>query len=161
MSIQLPPLDTSHQTTGGWDRGYGIFVSDVERGSKADEAGLKRCDQILIVNGQSFEHVSYQRAVDVLRGATHLSITVKSNFLAFKQMLQSPECSPIRGHHRPKLVDLAGGLKPPIHRTGEREEVVFGVDQFHCGCLFRRSLNFCYGRSVGCCLVVDLLLLAC
>lgn len=44
--------------------------------------GLKRGDQILEVNGQSFEHVTtHARALEILRGATHLSITVKSNLL--------------------------------------------------------------------------------
>jgi len=35
--------------------------------------------QILDVNNQSFERISHSRALDILRGSTHLSITVKSN----------------------------------------------------------------------------------
>lgn len=35
--------------------------------------------QILDVNNQNFEKISHNRALDVLRGSTHLSITVKSN----------------------------------------------------------------------------------
>ena len=31
---------------GGYERGYGIFVERVERGSKAAEVGLKRGDQV-------------------------------------------------------------------------------------------------------------------
>lgn len=49
--------------------------------SKAEDVGLKRGDQILEVNGQSFEHVSHSKALEILRGTTHLSITVKSNLL--------------------------------------------------------------------------------
>ena len=72
---------------GGYERNSGIFVSRVERGSRAAEIGLKRGDQILEVNGQSFEHVTKQsRALEVLRGVCHLSITVKSNLLAFNEM---------------------------------------------------------------------------
>ncbi|XP_071455604.1 rap guanine nucleotide exchange factor 2 [Hetaerina americana] len=79
---------------GGFERGFGIFISKVEKSSKAEDVGLKRGDQVLEVNGQSFEHVSHARALEVLRGTTHLSITVKSNLLAFKEMLQTPENSP-------------------------------------------------------------------
>lgn len=53
----------------------------MEKKSKAEQVGLKRGDQILEVNGQSFEHVTHVRALEILRGTTHLSITVKSNLL--------------------------------------------------------------------------------
>ncbi|KAI0211121.1 Rap guanine nucleotide exchange factor 2 [Lamellibrachia satsuma] len=83
---------------GGLERGCGIFISKVEPGSKAQEAGLKRGDQILEVNNHNFEHISHHRALEVLRGTTHLSINVKSNLLAFKEMLVTPDNSP--GHKR-------------------------------------------------------------
>ncbi|XP_063987673.1 rap guanine nucleotide exchange factor 2-like isoform X3 [Diachasmimorpha longicaudata] len=79
---------------GGYERGYGIFISKVDKRSKAEDVGLKRGDQILEVNGQRFEHVSHARALELLRSSTHLSITVKSNLLAFKEMLQAPDNSP-------------------------------------------------------------------
>ncbi|CAD6226767.1 GSCOCG00005902001-RA-CDS [Cotesia congregata] len=79
---------------GGYERGFGIFISKVDKNSKAEDVGLKRGDQILEVNGQRFEHVSHARALEILRGSTHLSITVKSNLLAFKEMLQMPDNSP-------------------------------------------------------------------
>ena len=82
------PLQFS--VVGGYETkgGGGIFISKVERGSKADDIGLKRGDQILEVNGQSFEHggVKQARALEVLKGVCHLSITVKSNLLAFQEM---------------------------------------------------------------------------
>jgi len=37
------------------------------------------CWQILDVNNQNFEKISHNRALDILRGSTHLSIIVKSN----------------------------------------------------------------------------------
>ena len=37
--------------------------------------------QILSVNNQNFEHISHTRALEILRGTTHLSICVKSNLL--------------------------------------------------------------------------------
>uniref|UniRef100_A0A1B6CBW2 Rap guanine nucleotide exchange factor 2 n=2 Tax=Clastoptera arizonana TaxID=38151 RepID=A0A1B6CBW2_9HEMI len=79
---------------GGYERGFGIFISKVDKKSKAEDVGLKRGDQILEVNGQSFEHVNHTRALEILRGTTHLSITVKSNLLAFKEMMQTPDTSP-------------------------------------------------------------------
>lgn len=39
------------------------------------------------MNGQSFKHVSLARALDMLRESTHLSMTVKSNLIGFKEML--------------------------------------------------------------------------
>ncbi|CAA9998648.1 unnamed protein product, partial [Nesidiocoris tenuis] len=72
---------------GGYERGFGIFISKVEKGCKAEEVGLKRADQILEVNGNSFEHISHPKALEILRSSTHLSITVKSNLIGFKEML--------------------------------------------------------------------------
>ncbi|KAF2898675.1 hypothetical protein ILUMI_07500 [Ignelater luminosus] len=82
------------QILGGFERHFGIFISKVDKKSKAEDVGLKRGDQILEVNGQSFEHVSHARALEILRGTTHLSITVKSNLLHFKEMLNTPDNSP-------------------------------------------------------------------
>ena len=31
---------------GGYERGFGVFVSKVDKGSKAEEVGLKRGDQV-------------------------------------------------------------------------------------------------------------------
>ncbi|VDM94913.1 unnamed protein product [Thelazia callipaeda] len=77
---------------GGKENGSpGIFVSDVQRGSHAEKIGLKRGDQIIEVNGQSFKKISLIRALEVLRSNTHLSITVKSNLLGFKEMIARSE----------------------------------------------------------------------
>lgn len=73
---------------GGYERGgYGIFIAAVDKRSKPEDRGLKRGDQILEVNGHSFEHVTNARAIELLTSTTHLSITVKSNLLEFKEML--------------------------------------------------------------------------
>ncbi|XP_067932600.1 rap guanine nucleotide exchange factor 2-like isoform X2 [Watersipora subatra] len=78
---------------GGVDQNCGIFISNVEKGSKAYHAGLKRGDQILEVNGSNFESISHSKALEVLRGTTLLSITVKSNLLAFRDMLNKSDKS--------------------------------------------------------------------
>ncbi|XP_060559635.1 rap guanine nucleotide exchange factor 6-like isoform X14 [Ruditapes philippinarum] len=79
------------QILGGLERGCGIFIKKVEKDSKAYEAGLKRGDQILEVNGQSMLNISHSKALELLRKTTHLSITVKSNLLEFKEMLDNTE----------------------------------------------------------------------
>ncbi|KAG5898058.1 hypothetical protein JTB14_001764 [Gonioctena quinquepunctata] len=84
----------SFQILGGYERNFGIFISKVDKKSKAEEVGLKRGDQIIEVNNHSFEHMSHARALEILRGTTHLSITVKSNLLNFKEMLNTPDNSP-------------------------------------------------------------------
>ena len=86
LTLTRPSRDEQIKFTleGGVDGHFGIFVSHVEKSSKAEEAGLKRGDQILEVNGQSFEHVSQAKALDLLRATTHLSITVRSNLLGLK-----------------------------------------------------------------------------
>ncbi|KAK3090078.1 hypothetical protein FSP39_008974 [Pinctada imbricata] len=76
---------------GGQERGTGIFISKVEKGSKAYEAGLKRGDQILEANGSSLGNVSHSKALEILRGTTHLSVTVQSNLLDFKELLEVPD----------------------------------------------------------------------
>lgn len=77
---------------GGYEKSScGIFISNVDKKTKPEDVGLKRGDQILEVNGNSFEHMKLARALELMTGTTHLCITVKSNLLAFKEMLQTPD----------------------------------------------------------------------
>uniref|UniRef100_A0A8C8FYW9 Rap guanine nucleotide exchange factor 6 n=1 Tax=Oncorhynchus tshawytscha TaxID=74940 RepID=A0A8C8FYW9_ONCTS len=89
---------------GGSERGFGIFVESVEESSKAAEAGLKRGDQIMEINGQNFENISYVKAMDFLRNNTHLSLTVKTNIFVFKELLSRIVHEKMnRGPHIPKI----------------------------------------------------------
>lgn len=81
---------------GGWDKGYGIFISKVHNDSKANELGLRKGDQILEVNGQLFQYLTYTHAHELLTTYTHLSVKVKYNPMAFNDMLLHPEKSPHR-----------------------------------------------------------------
>ncbi|XP_066903454.1 rap guanine nucleotide exchange factor 6 isoform X8 [Halyomorpha halys] len=98
--------------TGGYERGFGIFIKTVDKGSKAEEVGLKRADQILEVNGNSFEHIAQAKALDILKSSTHLSITVKSNLLGFKEITSSSGNRSGRG--TPKRSDPTPPHPPPL-----------------------------------------------
>lgn len=63
----------------------------MEPGSTAEKNGLKRADEIIEVNGQPFRSVPLNKALDVLRESTHLSMTIKSNMMGFKDMLSKQE----------------------------------------------------------------------
>jgi len=76
---------------GGYERGYGIFVSKVENGSKIEQLGLRKGDQILEVNGINFAIITHTKALDVLRSTTHLQMTVKYNPFIFNEMISLPE----------------------------------------------------------------------
>lgn len=81
--------DLHFKIVGGYEKGGGIFILEMDKNSKASDMGLRRGDQILEVNGQNFEHVSHARAMEILTGTTHLSIAVKSNLLVFRELLNS------------------------------------------------------------------------
>ena len=81
---------------GGWEKGYGIFVSKVDKETKVHELGLRKGDQILDVNGHSFQHITLLNALDTLKSLTHLSISLKYNPIGYNEMLLHPEKSPHR-----------------------------------------------------------------
>lgn len=94
---------------GGWEKGYGIFVSRVDTQSKAYELGMRRGDQILDVNGHSFAHVTLAQALDILKAATHASINVRYNPVSFNEMLLHPEKSPYRNKKQNGLPNSQSG----------------------------------------------------
>ncbi|XP_065216720.1 rap guanine nucleotide exchange factor 6-like isoform X2 [Planococcus citri] len=104
---------------GGFDRSTGIYVSAVEKGSKAEEIGLKRGDQILLVNGQSFQHITYDKAIETLRSSTHLSITVKANLNAMKEIMKTGDSVAANKNTRGKPSTSIAVLQPdPLRRDG-------------------------------------------
>ncbi|XP_023148462.1 rap guanine nucleotide exchange factor 6 isoform X6 [Amphiprion ocellaris] len=117
---------------GGSERGFGIFVESVEEGSKAAEAGLKRGDQIMEINGQNFENISFSKALDILRNNTHLSLTVKTNIFVFKELLSRivhekknggphiPKIQEKKGN-RFSIPDLPGDMEFPTDHKSTRK----------------------------------------
>ncbi|KAM7143296.1 rap guanine nucleotide exchange factor 6 isoform 3-T3 [Molossus nigricans] len=90
---------------GGSEKGFGIFVEGVEPSSKAADAGLKRGDQIMEVNGQNFENITFVKALEILRNNTHLALTVKTNIFVFKELLSRTEQEKSGVPHIPKIAE--------------------------------------------------------
>ncbi|XP_066506183.1 rap guanine nucleotide exchange factor 2 isoform X2 [Hoplias malabaricus] len=125
---------------GGSEKGFRIFIDHVEPGSKAAEAGLKRGDQVLEVNGQNFENVQLSKANEILRNNTHLSITVKTNLLVFKELLARPEHDQEPDHeedlerkngapHIPKIGDIKKASRYSIPDLAVDVEQVMGLEK--------------------------------
>uniref|UniRef100_A0A8C3LER3 PDZ domain containing 7 n=1 Tax=Chrysolophus pictus TaxID=9089 RepID=A0A8C3LER3_CHRPC len=101
---------------GGSEHGLGIFVSKVEEGSAAvsavtilggsvpnlsfcqprvdpgglaEQNGIRVGDQVLAANGVKFEDISHSKAVEVLKGQTHIMLTIKETgrFPAYKELV--------------------------------------------------------------------------
>ncbi|CAI5784159.1 rap guanine nucleotide exchange factor 2 isoform X3 [Podarcis lilfordi] len=115
---------------GGSEKGFGIFVDSVDSGSKATEAGLKRGDQILEVNGQNFENIQLSKAMEILRNNTHLSITVKTNLFVFKELLTRLSEEKRNGApHLPKIGDIKKASRYSIPDLGVDVEQVIGLEK--------------------------------
>uniref|UniRef100_A0A8C0BAZ3 Rap guanine nucleotide exchange factor 2 n=1 Tax=Buteo japonicus TaxID=224669 RepID=A0A8C0BAZ3_9AVES len=115
---------------GGSEKGFGIFVDSVDFGSKAAEAGLKRGDQILEVNGQNFENIQLSKAMEILRNNTHLSITVKTNLFVFKELLTRLSEEKRNGApHLPKIGDIKKASRYSIPDLAVDVEQVIGLEK--------------------------------
>nr|XP_015204990.1 PREDICTED: rap guanine nucleotide exchange factor 6 isoform X4 [Lepisosteus oculatus] len=109
---------------GGSERGFGIFIESVEPGSKAAEAGLKRGDQIMEINGQNFENITSAKAIDILKNNTHLSITVKTNIFVFKELLSRIVHEKKNGiPHIPKIQEKKGNRYSIPDLPGDMEQM--------------------------------------
>lgn len=49
----------------------------VDHGGLAEENGIKVGDQVLAANGVRFDDISHSQAVEVLKGQTHIMMTIK------------------------------------------------------------------------------------
>lgn len=63
---------------GGSEYGLGLYVSGVDAGSLAEEAGFKVGDQIMEVNGKNFENLKHKEAVDFIKSQKHIMVTLKA-----------------------------------------------------------------------------------
>ncbi|XP_059586196.1 PDZ domain-containing protein 7 isoform X2 [Alligator mississippiensis] len=74
---------------GGREFGLGIYVSKVDPGGLAEQNGIRVGDQVLAANGVKFEDISHSKAVEVLKGQTHIMLTIRETgrFPAYKEMV--------------------------------------------------------------------------
>ncbi|KAI3351080.1 hypothetical protein L3Q82_005647 [Scortum barcoo] len=142
VTLTKPARDSplAFSLLGGQEKGFRIFIDAVEPGSKAAEVGLKRGDQILEVNGQNFENVQLSKANEILKNNTHLSITVKTNLLVFKELLTRPEQDhDLDGEeehdrkngapHLPKIGDIKKASRYSIPDLAVDVEQVMGLEK--------------------------------
>ncbi|XP_066589212.1 whirlin-like isoform X3 [Prorops nasuta] len=76
LSIQ-PGQSLGLMIRGGLEYGLGIYVTGVDKDSVADRAGLLVGDQILEVNGQSFEESTHDEAVQILKTNKRMSLLIR------------------------------------------------------------------------------------
>ncbi|MCI4395014.1 hypothetical protein PGIGA_G00175630 [Pangasianodon gigas] len=111
---------------GGAERGTHLFISSVEAGSKAEEAGLKRGDQILEVNGQTFENVHLSKATEILKNNVQLSMSVKTNLLVFKELVARMAEERKNGvPHLPKIGDGKKSSRYSVPDLGVESGVMY------------------------------------
>ncbi|XP_065264575.1 PDZ domain-containing protein 7 [Emys orbicularis] len=74
---------------GGKEFGLGIYVSNVDPGGLAEQNGIRVGDQVLAANGVKFDAISHSKAVEVLKGQTHIMLTIRETgrFPAYKEMV--------------------------------------------------------------------------
>uniref|UniRef100_A0A7N6B5V3 Rap guanine nucleotide exchange factor 2 n=1 Tax=Anabas testudineus TaxID=64144 RepID=A0A7N6B5V3_ANATE len=127
VTLTKPSRDSplAFSLLGGQEKGFRIFIDAVEPGSKAAEVGLKRGDQILEVNGQNFENVQLSKANEILKNNTHLSITVKTNLLVFKDLLTRKNGA----SHVPKIGDIKKASRYSIPDLAVDVEQVMGLEK--------------------------------
>lgn len=70
------------------EAGTGVFVSDLQHGSCADVAGLRRGDMILAVNGEDFVGVNYDTAASILKTSEGQIKMIVANPISVQQQIQ-------------------------------------------------------------------------
>uniref|UniRef100_A0A8C9XCV1 Rap guanine nucleotide exchange factor 2 n=1 Tax=Sander lucioperca TaxID=283035 RepID=A0A8C9XCV1_SANLU len=125
VTLTKPSRDSplAFSLLGGQEKGFRIFIDAVEPGSKAAEVGLKRGDQILEVNGQNFENVQLNKANEILKNNTHLSITVKTNLLGKEHDRKNG------APHLPKIGDIKKASRYSIPDLAVDVEQVMGLEK--------------------------------
>ncbi|HYC00783.1 MAG TPA: DegQ family serine endoprotease [Candidatus Limnocylindrales bacterium] len=69
LGVAIQPLDRDISEALGIDQGQGVLIADVTKGSPAEEAGLKRGDVVLSVNGRAVRSTGELRNLVAAAGA--------------------------------------------------------------------------------------------
>ncbi|XP_046747303.1 whirlin isoform X9 [Diprion similis] len=112
---------------GGLEYGLGIYVTGVDKDSVADRAGLLIGDQIIEVNGQSFEEATHDEAVQILKTNKRMSLVIRDvGKVPHSCTTSQPVVVPPSRYqeHDPLLLDspaIHGNHRPPSPGTGSAE----------------------------------------
>ncbi|XP_046484995.1 whirlin isoform X7 [Neodiprion pinetum] len=112
---------------GGLEYGLGIYVTGVDKDSVADRAGLLIGDQIIEVNGQSFEEATHDEAVQILKTNKRMSLVIRDvGKVPHSCTTSQPVVVPPSRYqeHDPLLLDSPashGNHRPPSPGTGSTE----------------------------------------
>uniref|UniRef100_A0A8D0H631 PDZ domain-containing protein n=1 Tax=Sphenodon punctatus TaxID=8508 RepID=A0A8D0H631_SPHPU len=112
---------------GGKEYGLGIYVSRVDPGGLGELNGIRVGDQVLAANGVRFDDISHSKAVEVLKGQTHVMLTMKETgrFPAYKEMV-AEYCWLNRCKMQSILLVFAGGGGALLESGGSDLDLVTG-----------------------------------
>ncbi|XP_066973551.1 PDZ domain-containing protein 11-like [Macrobrachium rosenbergii] len=79
---------------GGKEHYCGVYLSKVMPNTEAERLGLKEADQILCVNGISFEDIEHARAVKILKSNQHIDMTLRFFPYGYKKTYEKVGRSP-------------------------------------------------------------------
>ncbi|XP_032677979.1 whirlin isoform X6 [Odontomachus brunneus] len=109
---------------GGLEYGLGIYVTGVDKDSVADRAGLLVGDQIIEVNGQSFEEATHDEAVQFLKTNKRMSLLIRDvgkvphSCTTSQPIVIPPSRYP---EHDPLLLESPGNHRPPSPASSTNE----------------------------------------
>ncbi|XP_076547721.1 whirlin protein dyschronic isoform X6 [Osmia lignaria lignaria] len=101
---------------GGLEYGLGIYVTGVDKDSVADRAGLLVGDQIIEVNGQSFEEATHDEAVQILKTNKRMTLLIRDvGKVPHSCTTSQPIVMPTSRYteHDPMLLESPGNHRPP------------------------------------------------
>ncbi|XP_006566387.1 whirlin isoform X4 [Apis mellifera] len=101
---------------GGLEYGLGIYVTGVDKDSVADRAGLLVGDQIIEVNGQSFEEATHDEAVEILKTNKRMTLLIRDvGKVPHSCTTSQPIVVPSTRYpeHDPLLLESPGNHRPP------------------------------------------------
>nr|XP_012148631.1 PREDICTED: whirlin isoform X5 [Megachile rotundata] len=101
---------------GGLEYGLGIYVTGVDKDSVADRAGLLVGDQIIEVNGQSFEEATHDEAVQILKTNKRMTLLIRDvGKVPHSCTTSQPIVMPTSRYpeHDPLLLESPGNHRPP------------------------------------------------
>ncbi|KAH0950882.1 hypothetical protein HN011_012047 [Eciton burchellii] len=109
---------------GGLEYGLGIYVTGVDKDSVADRAGLLVGDQIIEVNGQSFEEATHDEAVQILKTNKRMSLLIRDvGKVPHSCTTSQPIVIPTARYpeHDTLLLESPGNHRPPSPASSTNE----------------------------------------